>query len=232
MVPSNRWFPASLQDRAAWFDNFANNFSNVAVSLGFTLADSTEVAADNAAMQFIANTAVALEAYKDGIRGYRIALTEGNIGDPAPAFPANVTFTAPDPPRPAGLFERLDELVKRIRVSPAYTEEIGGLLGIIPTKPDDVAPENMQPVIKARAMPGSVVEVEFKRGMTDGISVQTMLDETNVWDDAGKFFKSPATLNIPPNGGGPRKVTLRARYLAGNNAVGLNSDQVVVVTTP
>ena len=32
MIPSRTWFPMNLQDRAAWFLNFAKQFADVAIS--------------------------------------------------------------------------------------------------------------------------------------------------------------------------------------------------------
>ena len=63
---------------------------------------------------------------------YRKIITEGDIGDPTPEFPANPAFALPVV-QPTGIFERLNNLVERIRVAPNYTAETGALLGIIPS---------------------------------------------------------------------------------------------------
>lgn len=94
MIPSRRWFPLSLQERAAWFDNFRNVFSVNGVSLGFTPANIASVENDNTCVQFLAATAVSLEAFKNAVLQYRVIVTEGKIGEPTPAFPANVGFRA------------------------------------------------------------------------------------------------------------------------------------------
>ena len=52
MVPSNRWFPSTLQDRAAWFQNFATQFGSLAATLGFLPAQVTAVNADRDDMLF------------------------------------------------------------------------------------------------------------------------------------------------------------------------------------
>jgi hypothetical protein len=231
MIPSSKWFPSSLQDRAAWFENFSAQFADVAVLLGFVASDVTAVTADNAAMQLMAGAAVTLDAHADAIRQFRIVLTEGNIGDPTPLWPNDMAFG--DPVTPAtGIFERLDNLVKRIRVAPSYTAEIGGLLGIIPKKGDDLVADELKPSLKAAAMPGNVVQVDFVRGKTDGVQIETLIDGNGGWTSSGKFFKSPAVLNIPDGTGNPHAVQIRARYVMGNDAVGLNSDIIQVVTTP
>jgi len=91
---------------------------------------------------------------------------------------------------------------------------------------------DLKPVLKANAMPGNVVEVKFTRGSTDGIDVEIKVDNATTWSSGGRFFKSPAALNIPDGTGLPHAVQIRARYLDGNAPVGQNSDTVNIVTTP
>jgi hypothetical protein len=81
-------------------------------------------------------------------------------------------------------------------------------------------------------MPGSVVEVSFTRGKSDGVVIETKVDNSATWSSAGTYFKSPASLNIPDGNGLPHSVQIRARYIIGNEPVGQNSDTVNAVTTP
>ena len=231
MIPSRAWFPASLQERAAWFVNFKANIQGVGLTLGMTVGEITSVGQDSDIMDFLATTSVAVDAYIDGIRNYRKIISEGNIGDPTPAFPADVSFALPTPVD-TGLFERLDNLVKRIRVAPAYTEEIGALLGIItsggPLGPIDEFP----PTIKASVDPGNIIEVKFTKGQSDGIYIETNVDNAG-WSFTEKAVKSPAVFDVPANQANtPRGVQIRARFLEGNNPVGDWSDIVTVQTIP
>src|SRR5687768_5830352 len=112
-VPSRTWFPLSIEDRAAWYASFATNFSNVAVvPLGFTIADTNAVNDDNDVMQFLLGANSAIEAYKDAARQYRLIITEGDIGDPTPLFPAGIA-PAVGTPVATGIYQRLIELVER-----------------------------------------------------------------------------------------------------------------------
>ena len=52
------------------------------------------------------------------------------------------------------------------------------------------------------------------------------------WTAGGTYFKSSAAVNVPDGTGLPHSVRIRARYIIGNEPVGLNSDTVNVVTTP
>lgn len=183
-------------------------------------------------VQFIAEATVGIDAYKKAAREFRISLTEGAIGDPAPVFRANPAYVPPAA-AVAGLFQRLDELVKRIRVAPNYTPEIGALLGIVPQSPSRPAPGTVQPMLKVETLPGSIVNVAFKRGFSDGVSVEIKVDNATTWSDAGRFFKSPAQLTIPENPQNlPRSVQIRARYVEGDTPVGQYSPVDIVSTQP
>lgn len=232
MIPSNSWFPTSLQERAAWLDNFANQFAILAVPLGFTAATATAVSDDNEAFQFCASQTVEVEAFARAFRAYRQTLTEGEIGGRPPAYPANPT-TVPPNTVGAGLFERLDELVRQIRVSSNYTPEIGALLGIVPESTVRPAPEDMQPELKVSTLPGSVVQVKFVRGYSSGIVLETKLDNSDNWTNVGIFPASPAVVVVPQNAENlPRSVQIRARYVEGNSPVGQFSPIVTTATQP
>ena len=232
MIPNSAWFPSSLNARVAWYGNFSGQFTLVAIQLGFVTADIDAVTADNTMMQFLGSAQSQLDAISASIRAFRRTVTEGSIGDPAPIWPPSI-IASPSEDRPAGLFERLDNLVKRIRAAKTYTPEIGALLGIIPVKPDPIAPDELKPELSVVAMPGNIVQVHFKRGTTNGVDVQIQLDNDVVWNNQGRFVQSPAELNIPENPQGlPRAVQVRGRYFQGNTAVGLFSDVDVVATTP
>ncbi len=232
-VPSPTYFPRSLQERAAWFANFILNFPvALAVGLGFTAAEHDAMVDDNADFQSIAATTLAAEGFMSALRQFRISLTEDPVGTPAPMFPAE-NFTAPPNEVPAGIFQRLIENVARIRAAPAYTDELGALLGILPspTPPPDNFFEN-PPTFKAKAQPGNVVIVEFVRGQSNGIIVEIQIDDETEWKLAKQFNKSPGTIQVAANGALPRAVRLRARYLQGNDPTGNYSDTVNIVTVP
>jgi hypothetical protein len=201
------------------------------VLLGFIAAELLQLDLDTAVVTALAAADIAASDYVEAIRAYRKAILEGKIGDPAVAFPVDIT-TAPANPVPPGIFERLDRMIARIRSSPNYTDAIGEQLGIIPSQSGEIVPEEMKPSLKAVVQPGNVVEVSFVRGKTDGVEIETIVDGSGGWASAGRFIKSPAVLEIPDGTGSPRAVQIRARYLDGNKAMGLNSDTVNVVTTP
>ena len=232
MIPSRKWFPSSLPSRASWFQNFEVQFTLIAASLGFLPADVTAVQNDNEAFQWIADETVKLEAFMESVRLFRKTLSEGDIGDPAPDYPPLPT-EVPSIDVPTGIFERLIKLVERIRTAPLYTPEVGGLLGIIPSATDPIAPEAMQPDPKLLALPGNVVRINFTRGKTQGIDVQMQLDNSGTWEHVGRFYNSPGELVVEQNGQATaRSVQIRARYVIDNQPVGQYSDTDNVSTIP
>ena len=72
MIPSKRWFPTTLIDRSAWVSNFAKNFANVALDLGFTAADIDSMNKDAEDLQALARSITAAEAFMSGLGGFRV----------------------------------------------------------------------------------------------------------------------------------------------------------------
>jgi hypothetical protein len=230
---NKRIAPYDLQGQAAWLDNLTTQFAQVAVSpLGFVAADVTALTNDNEDFQFCAQATVEIEAYAKAFRQYRATVTKGRVGEPTPSFPPNPGFAPPNAV-PTGIFERVDELIKRIKAAPAYTPEIGVLLGIIPDGTVRPVPEDMQPTLKVRTLPGSVVQVKFTRGATNGIFVETKVDNSDTWSSVGIFPSSPAIIVVPQNAENlPRAVQVRARYVEGNSPIGEFSPVMAVSTQP
>lgn len=231
MVPSNSWFPTSWAERVAWYNAFAQAWATIYSQLGFTNQDLQQVQDDNAMMQFLGDNLEAIENYVDAVRAFRRVVTEGDVNGTTPDFPT-IGNIQPGTPVPQGIFERLDNLVKRIRLAPGYTEEEGEALGIIPKKSQNISPGDAKPALAAATDPNNVVFLKFKKGQFSGITLQLSVDK-GPWTEAGRFTRSPATVTVPQNQDElPRLAAFRARYLVGDDVVGEWSDTVIVQTTP
>ena len=231
MTPSSKWFPTNLQERAAWYDNFNTNIQIIGASLGLTAPELTLIDKDNGVIEYLAAADVTVNAYVDGVRMYRRVITEGDIGDPVPDFPADISLSLPSVIA-TGMFERLDQFVKRIRVAAAFTPETGAVLGINPSSTNAPTPADAPPKLTASVDPGNVIEVRFVKSSSDGIYIEINVDNGG-WAFRDKAVKSPGVFTVPPSEGGtPRSVMVRARYLDGNTPVGDWSDVVTVQTIP
>jgi len=237
-IPSSKWYPTSLQDRAAWHQNFTTQFAAVAPGLGFLPADVVSVQTDNVCIQGLAQAAVQIDAYASAVRHYRIVVTEGTVGEPTPAFPAGIN-PAPEELPPTGIFQRLIELVDRIRVAPAYTNETGALLGIIPSPSGNASGNGtsgtdvLKPVIKAgQSFDSYKFSVNVTRLGMEAFKVQVQKGG-GAWADAAFATNNPCEVVISPQTPGqPERVLVRAILLQKNQPVGEPSDPTYVTVNP
>ena len=232
MMPSHKWFPRLLIDQANWTQNFAVQMANVGPALGVSAGEIDAIANDAAALQWMARNKRAVESYRSAAISYRKQMSEGMISGQPTAYPQ-----PPEPPPPGlvvpGIFARIDNLVRRVRVANGYSDSIGALLNIVPARAPERVIDDARPDPTLSVQPGNVVVVNFVRGGSDGIEIQMRIDQDGVWTNAGRYFRSPIVLPIPagPNNL-PRSVEIRARYLRGNDAVGQYSDIDTISTSP
>ena len=223
------WLPTTLEALAPWFSNFALKFAEFATDLGFTAADVTSINDDSLVVNWLLDAEEAFEANMEGFRKFRDESLYSEKGDTAPTDPVTVLPAQPAK-LTAAIIERLVNLVERIQLADKYTDEIGAQLGILTTTPEQIAPENWKPEIKAKAVPGGKIESSFVRGESDGILYETQIGAETVWTEKARFFKSPGTLTV--GGDQPQTVRIRARYLLDDEPVGQYSDIVQIVSTP
>lgn len=228
-------FPRSDTELALWLKSFAPTFSTHAATLGFTAAEVTAVENDAAMIDYLVNDLLPASrglvqsrtAYKDLIKNGPIGATGGEV----PAAPPPKTLPATVAP---GIVPRLQQLVKRIKAAPNYTEAIGQSLDIIDgagNAPDDEA--NAKPSPKATAMPNSEVRIDFNKKGFDGVLIEGRRQGEIEWTKLGVDNFSPYTDSRPPLEPGKAEVReYRVRYLRRDEAVGLWSDIISVSTTP
>jgi len=198
MIPNSRWFPMSLADRSAWFDNFDTQFQFYAGALGLN-ADIAGVTADNADFQSIAATTLAVQNFASAVTQFRRELTEGDIGDPQPVFPAE-DFEGPPNEVAAGIFQRLDELRDRILAAPAYTDAMGIAMGIVATGGGEIDPLSVQPEIELFAAETGYLftVVVIKRANADFWIVRVAPVGSTNWQNMGSFTGKSTDINWPP----------------------------------
>lgn len=234
-IPSPSWCPSSLQERAAWFQNFADNLPlGLATNLGFTAAEHAAIMADNEDFQHIAATQLSLDSFAKAYREYRISVCEDPVGTPQPMFPIE-NFTPPPNDVPAGIFQRLIENVDRIRAAAAYTDELGASLRIIPRKPEPQPESELKPVIKAEANP--IGEYRFTVNVTrlgqPAYKVQIQRMNSDQWTDTIVATGNPTDVTISPlEPGQTERILVRAILYKGSQAIGQPSDPTYVTVGP
>ena len=233
MIPSRRWFPVALAERAAWFMNFAAQFAKVAADLGFTAAVVRSVQNDNEVMQFLADTSVQLAAFEKAVRQYRILITESAKGADTPAFPDNTDFQLPQTVN-AGIFERLDALRTQIMAADNYTDEIGALLGILPSQSEKLSPESLKPAVTVSNVTTDYrFTVHATRMGMPAFKVQIRRAGSETWTDAAFSTNADVVVKAAPLADGQsERLQARVILLKNNEPVGEPSDAIYVTVNP
>lgn len=234
MIPSQTWFPTNLPARAAWYENFANQFAVVGAGLGFTANEINSLNNDNDVLQFLLGAAVEIEAYKKSVKEYREIITEGEIGEPNPQFPANPALALPAS-IDAGMFERLVKLVERIRAAPNYTDQTGALLGILPTQSEQIAPSEVKPQIETfAAQTGYQFSVVVAgRGESDMWEVLILKKGSASWQSVKTAVGKSVDVTITPTTPGEsEQIQVRVQLRKNNQNYGQPSDMAYVTVNP
>ena len=233
-IPSKRWFPQNLPARAAWFQNFSEKFSDVATSLGFSAADVTMVEQDNQVMQFLARAAVQLDTYNRAVGKFLKIITEGDPGSSTPMFPANPNFALPVV-QPTGIYARLVNLIERIKLAKGYTDEIGALLGILPTASDSISPEEVKPTIEAFAALEDYIfsVVVSNRAKADSWEVAILREGATEWQTVKTATGKSVDVEVRPTAEGkPERIQVRVQLIKNNEKYGQPSDPTYVTLNP
>jgi hypothetical protein len=228
-------FPRSDSELVVWFKTFAPAFSAHATTLGFTAAEVTAVQNDAAMFEYLVSELLPVTrglvqsrtAYKDLIKNGPIGSTGGEIptAQPLGTPPATV---AP------GIVPRLQQLIRRIKAAPNYTEAIGQSLDIVNgggNAPEDDA--SAKPSAKAIALPNSEVRIEFNKRGYDGVLIESRRAGELQWVLLGYDSYSPYIDSRPPLTPGMAEVReYRVRYVRRDEGVGEWSDIISVSTMP
>ncbi len=200
--------------------------------LGVSADKIAELANDRDTVQWLANAQEAYGANGSGLRAFRDNSLFGEKGDAVPVAPV---FVMPNPPTTFSkqIIERLLDLVEDIEDADAYSPDIGAQLGIVPAKAESLAPDDWTTKLKGKILPAMQLEIDFKIGEADGISLQIQYVGEESWENGGNFPKRPAILTVTPKlPNTPQAVRIRGRLLKGNSPAGRFSDTINLVAAP
>lgn len=228
--------PRTDNELMVWLNNFASSFAAHAEALGFDAAEVAQVRADAAMLSYLVGDLV--PTYRAALNtrtAYKGLILNGPAGEvggdppPAPSVGAPPAAVAP------GILPRLRRLVQRIQVAPRYTEAVGSDLGITGRDSGGVsAPADaVKPKVKATALAGGGVRVEFNKAGFDGVQVESRRAGEAAWRPLGNDNYSPYVDERPPlEVGRPEVREYRLRFLERDEPVGDWSNIVTVSTTP
>lgn len=210
----------------------------VGAGLGFTTGELDQLKDDNKLVQFLAEAAVTVESFRSAMTGFRRAVLTTPHGTPMPDYPAfsGIVLPAADTAYAAGIWDRLNKAIERIRAHTSYTAEIGGLLGVIPTTPEPTIPGEVKPTVQvfpaAYGMDASVV-VSGREG-ADQWQVLVARVGTTDWSvlEVGTGKSVNIHFTTGPDESGPVQLQFRVQLRLNNANYGQVSDIVLATMNP
>ena len=148
-------------------------------------------------------------------------------------FPANPVFSIPFV-LAAGLFERLDNMVKRIRVAPAFSDNTGALLGINPSTPPPTPPDSVKPAISTFPVATGYLfsVVVTNRGDSDQWQVSAAVVGTANWQAVATATGKSTDVTYSGGSGQPVQLQVRVQLRKNNADYGQMSDIALATVNP
>lgn len=234
MVPSQTYFPTNLAARAAWFANFANQFTTIYAALLGLSSYIGPVTKDNEDFQSIAATRLAAKNFDRAVADFLRDLTEGTVGSPTPVFPTE-NFTAPPNGVGAGIFQRLDDLRTLIMAQPNYVETMGTAMGIETSAVPKPPPPTVKPTILAEAAATGYhfSVIVGNRQEADQWRVMVLRKGASEWVVAETATGKSVDVHLTPQTPGePEVVQVRIQLRKNNEDYGQVSDTLWITINP
>ncbi len=235
MIPSRSWFRTVLAERVAWVINFATQFANYAVTLGFTPDDVISVENDSTVFQSVAATRLAAKNFERAVADYLRRLTESDDPSEPLVFPSE-DFDGPPLEVPAGMFKRIEDWRTRILASPGYTETIGLAMGILPSGDGgDIAEADVKPETDvSAAVHGYLLSIVVSgRHRAESWQVWVRQSGTSEWHLLDTATGRSADFTYSPvDASGPVQLEVYVQLRRNNQNYGQPSDIGLVTVNP
>lgn len=230
--------PQSDPDLLLWARNFLLTFPTAAPDLGFTTDEIGAVTDDLRALIPLLELIPQVRTRLQELTSYKNLLKDGSAPSSVPAAMPALSFLIPEPRSVApGIVPRLTAVAQRAQKHPGCTEAVQKLLGIVsppgPTGGVVTLLGQVAPKAKTACLPNGEVRIEFVRGDSDGVVVESRRGEEPEWMHLAVDRFSPYVDTRPPlRPGQPEKREYRLRYLDEDDPVGPYSEVIVVHTSP
>jgi hypothetical protein len=223
-------FPTNEGDIELFIENLAEKAPAVQVVLGLSAGDMVRLAAAAANFDYMRNMTNQVNDSKEAFTSFKNDLfygpTEGNLA--VPTFPA---ITLPELGEP-GIVPWVKSLIKRIKASPGYTDQIGIDLGLFTDTVPESDPSAIVPTLALKALNDGNVEIKFSKQGLDAMRVDWRKKGEAAWNLAGVYTTSPGIHNQPSTGNEPEGREYRGILLKKNEPVSQYSATYNIVTTP
>jgi len=228
------WLPTTEAQRLIWLQNFALKLALYVGTAGVAAGDVTNANGWRDFYQWILNRSAQINTVKQDVNRWKLIYTNASIGTPLDALPVSPVYPIVVTPigftLSAGMWPQIFALAERIRNTAGYTPAIGEDLGIVGSSGGG---ELGDPVFQAIAQPNSETRLNWVKGSSEGVLIESQRVGEMTWTVMGTDRFSPyVDGRTPLVSGQPEVRRYRIRYLDGDDPVGNYSPVVTVTTTP
>lgn len=225
---STSYIPSSDSEKVIWLNNFSTKINLYAATLGITATELTTIQDDASFFSYIVNLHQSLKQTLNNLTGYKTLLKRASGQQNLGAIPAVPVLSNVPAATPEGVFDRIAGFVKRIKGSPNYTSNIGADLGVLIITPT-IDYSTVQPDLKINLDAGRP-HIKCQKGYADALDLYVDRKDGAGFVLITRLLKPDYidVVSLPVN------IALaewdyKARYVLGNNPVGLVSSVVSIV---
>lgn len=212
------------------------NITTYQAAVGATAADITFVSNALANLDYLRGYAEEVDAFKKGVFQMKQTAFNGDPNEAIAPFPVIAAGASPTP-LAAGYLERVNNLIRRFKLGPSYTHDIGVALGFESSDPSvPIAdPSTVKPTVEAfAAQTGYEASVVVgNRANSDQWEVLASPTSAPSWHvvktATGKSIDVTLTPTTP---GQPQQFQIRIQLKRNNQDYGQLSDIVTVTVSP
>jgi hypothetical protein len=212
------------------------NITTYQAAVGATAADITFVSNALANLDYLRDYSEAVDAFKKGVFQMKQTAFNGDVNEVIGPFPVVAAGASPTP-LDAGYLERVNILIRRFKLGPGYTHDIGVALGFESSDPSAQIPDasTVKPTVEAfAAQTGYVASVVVgNRANSDQWEVQASPASAASWQVVKTATgKSTDVTFTPATPGQPQQFQIRIQLKRNNQDYGKLSDIVTVTVNP
>ena len=229
-MKKNHFLPAGNAQRGIWLGNFKAKLTAALITkLGLSKEETDALSADTLSFLYSLSLTEAAKTFEHQCVTYQLALRNGPQGVDVVSVPV-FSFAGVIPEAVvAGIFIRVSKLVKKIKASVNYTDDIGRALGIIGSEMEaKSANDAVKPILTGKMVAGEA-QIKYTRGENDGIRLESKRGAENSFTLLDKINKT-SYLDKRPTlvEGQPEKREYRAWFFVGDELVGQVSAVITV----
>ena len=226
------FLPNGNAQRGTWISNFDIKLKELGSKVGATKDDTDSVHADALAFVYSLLLSAASLSFEHQCATYQLSIRNSPNGTEPIDIPVLAVVGVAPAPVPSGIFTRIGLLVKRIKASKGYTDDIGRALGIIGAEMEAKnATDDVQPKLSGK-MVGGFAQLKYTKGANNGIRIESRRgteSDFTLLDKINKTIYSDKRPNLIA--GQPEKREYRAWFFVGDEVVGQVS-AVISITVP